>query len=107
MQLVGLLAGAQLGDLQLRGVRQGLKEAGYVEGRNVAITYRSADGHFDRLPALAAELVADGVNLILAAAPPAAAAAKHATASIPMYSWSAVTRSIRDSFPVSTIRLAI
>ena len=84
MQLVGLLAGAQLGDLQLRGVRQGLKEAGYVEGRNIAITYRSADGHFDRLPALAAELVADGVNLILAAAPPAAAAAKHATASIPI-----------------------
>jgi putative tryptophan/tyrosine transport system substrate-binding protein len=84
MALVGLLAGPQLGDLQLRGIRQGLKEAGYTEGRNIAITYRSADGHFDRLPALAAELVADGVNLILAAAPPAAAAAKRATASIPI-----------------------
>ncbi len=84
MVLVGLLAGAQLGDLQLRGLRQGLKEAGYIEGRNIAITYRSADGHFDRLPTLAAELVADGVNLILTAAPPAAAAAKRATASIPI-----------------------
>ena len=38
MALVGLLAGAQLGDLQLRGVRQGLKEAGYIEGSNIAIT---------------------------------------------------------------------
>ena len=57
--LVGLLAGAQLDDRQLSAVRQGLKEAGYVEGRNVAIKYRSADGRFDRLPALAAELVAD------------------------------------------------
>ena len=84
MGLVGLLAGPQLGDLQLRGVREGLKEAGYIEGHNVAITYRSADGHFDRLPALAAELVADGVNLILTAAPPAAAAAKRATASVPI-----------------------
>jgi putative tryptophan/tyrosine transport system substrate-binding protein len=82
MGLVGLLAGAQLGDLQLRGCPSGSKDAGYIEGRNIAITYRSADGHFDRLPALAAELVADGVNLILAAAPPAAAAAKRATASV-------------------------
>ena len=84
MALVGLLAGAQLGDLQLRGLRHGLHEAGYIEGRNIAITYRPADGHFDRLPALAAELVADGVNLILTAAPPAAAAAKRATASVPI-----------------------
>ena len=84
MGLVGLLAGAQLGDLQLRGCPSGSKDAGYIEGRNIAITYRSADGHFDRLPALAAELVADGVNLILAAGPPAAAAAKRATASIPI-----------------------
>jgi ABC-type uncharacterized transport system substrate-binding protein len=51
--------------------RQGLKEAGYIEGRNIAIKHRSADGQFDRLPALAAELVADPVALIIAVAPPA------------------------------------
>jgi hypothetical protein len=53
--LIGLLAGAQLDDRLLSAVRQGLKEAGYVEGRNVAIKYRTADGRFNRLPGLAAE----------------------------------------------------
>jgi len=59
--LIGLLSGAQLDDRMLSAVRQGLKEAGYVEGRNVAIKYRTADGRFNRLPGLAAELVADPV----------------------------------------------
>jgi putative ABC transport system substrate-binding protein len=82
--LVGLLSGAQLDDRRLNAVRQGLKEAGYIEGRNVAIKYRSADGRFDRLPALAAELVAGPVAVIIAIAPPAAVAAKAATATIPI-----------------------
>jgi putative tryptophan/tyrosine transport system substrate-binding protein len=78
MALVGLLSGTHQDDRWLSAIRQGLKEAGYIEGRNVAIKYRSADGQFDRLPALAAELVADPVTLIIAVAPPAAVAAKAA-----------------------------
>ena len=82
--LIGLLAGTQLDDRMLSAVRQGLKEAGYVEGRNVAIKYRTADGRFNRLPGLAAELVADPVAVILALGPPTALAAKAATGTIPI-----------------------
>jgi putative ABC transport system substrate-binding protein len=81
---VGLLTGSQQDDRWLAALRQGLKETGYIEGRNVAIKHRSADGHFDRVPALAAELVADDVALIIAIAPSAALAAKAATTTIPI-----------------------
>jgi len=84
MALIGLLAGAHLDERQLRAIRQGLKEAGYIEGRNTAIKYLSADSRFERLPALATELVADPAAVIVAIAPPAALAAKAVTATIPI-----------------------
>jgi putative ABC transport system substrate-binding protein len=63
---------------------RGLKETGYVAGQNVTIEFRWAEGQYDRLPALAAELVARNVNLIAAAATPASIAAKAATSTIPI-----------------------
>jgi len=65
--------------------RQGLSESGYVVGQNVAIEYRWAEGNYERLPALAAELVGLPVAAILAAGgPPSALAAKRATSKIPI-----------------------
>ena len=63
---------------------RGLGETGYTDGRNVVIDYRFADGQYDRLPALAAEMVHRPVSLIMAAAPPAAIAAKVATTTTPI-----------------------
>ena len=70
---------------QLEGFHEGLKEAGYIEGQNVAIEFRWADGQYDRLPALAADLVRLRVNVIAAGGGAvAAAAARAATATIPI-----------------------
>jgi putative ABC transport system substrate-binding protein len=85
--LVGFLSNASPEGytIRLRAFRQGLKEAGYVQGQNVEIEYRWAEGQNNRLPALAAELVHRQVALMVAAGgTPGALAAKAATATIPI-----------------------
>jgi putative tryptophan/tyrosine transport system substrate-binding protein len=68
----------------LEGFRQGLRELGYIEGKNIIIEYRWAEGKLERLPELAAELVSLGVDIIVTAGTPPVLAAKKATNTIPI-----------------------
>src|SRR5262245_1468034 len=86
MPVIGFLfsqSGDQFAD-RLRAFRRGLKENGYVENENLTVVYRWAEGHHDRLPAIASELVRQQVSVIVAPGEPAALAAKAATATIPV-----------------------
>ena len=86
MPVIGFLHGASPGPYApfLAGFHQGLKETGYTVGRNVAVEYRWAEDRYDRLPALAADLVDRHVTLIAAPTTPSALAAKSATTTIPI-----------------------
>jgi ABC-type uncharacterized transport system substrate-binding protein len=83
---IGFLGGASASGYAalVEAFRLGLRDRGYVEGKNVAIEYRWADGRYDRLPALAAELVRLKVDVIVTQGTPAALAAKQATTTIPI-----------------------
>jgi putative ABC transport system substrate-binding protein len=83
---IGFLAGAPLSvnAARIEAFRQGLRELGYVEGKNIVVEWRSADGKFDRLPALAAELVRLKVHIIVTNGTAPTRAAKEATNTIPI-----------------------
>ena len=83
---IGYLGGASpsTNPARIEAFRQGLRELGYVEGKNIVIEWRYAEGKLDRLPALAAELVRLKVDVIVTAGPTATRAAKEATSTIPI-----------------------
>src|SRR4051812_7670216 len=82
---LGLLSSTEMADWAIKAFRTGLAESGFVEGRNLTVIYRSAESQFDRLPALAAELVGSKVSIIFATGSPVPArSAKAATPTIPI-----------------------
>jgi putative tryptophan/tyrosine transport system substrate-binding protein len=86
MPVIGYLAGSSSGPSAplVAAFRQGLSETGYIDGQNVAIEYRWAEGHYDRLPALAADLVGRKVDVIAIGGSPGILEATRATSTIPI-----------------------
>jgi ABC-type uncharacterized transport system substrate-binding protein len=86
MPMIGFLNSGSPKSVQslVASFRQGLSESGYVEGQNLAIEYRWADGDYEKLPRLASDLVGHRVSVIFAGGPPAVVAAKVATTTIPI-----------------------
>ena len=84
LPVIGFLTGTNVTAQNMAAFREGLSEAGYVEGRNVAVEFHSTDGQYDRLPGLAAELVRRQVAVLAVITPLAALAAKEVTSTIPI-----------------------
>jgi putative ABC transport system substrate-binding protein len=81
---IAFLEGGNVGSHLWRATRDGLRNLGYVEGQNLVIEFRSADGHFERLPQILTELIALRVDVIVTIGDPVVAAAKGATSTIPI-----------------------
>ena len=96
MPVIGFLGSTSPGPSApfVAAFHQGLNETGYVEGQNVAIEYRWAEGRYDRLPALAADLVDRRVDVITTTGGPSVLAAKSATSTIPIVFARAVGRDV-------------
>jgi putative ABC transport system substrate-binding protein len=84
LQTIGFIQGGATPNSLVDAFRQGLRDSGYIEGRNVLIDYRRAYGNTEQIPALVAELVHQKVDIIFTANTPAALAAKKATTTIPI-----------------------
>jgi putative tryptophan/tyrosine transport system substrate-binding protein len=86
MPVIGFIGSGAPGTsgMNVAGLRQGLSETGYVQGQNLSIEYTWAEGRFDRMPALVADVVARKVDVIVAGADPVARAAQSATSTIPI-----------------------
>src|SRR5262252_7460356 len=81
---IGCLYATSLSSTRIKAFRQGLRELGYVDGENITIEWRSAEGEYDRLPRFAAELVRLKVDIIITGGAPAVRAVKEATVTIPI-----------------------